>query len=232
MVRPIRLLACLALLGCLAVAQARELAVPASELVTVEVTGVGVDPLTGAPAVLLRHAESEQAVPIYVGLVEAEAVDRALRRIRPPRPLTHELMGDLLVATGAVLERLIIDELREGTYHAALELRLRDREGTVLLDTRPSDGMALALRNDAPIQVSRRVLRGQDELDRPRGRGPEVLTGGPRPSGPLPSIPRGRVLGGSSALAVQHPAGQREADAFEGAGCVNRHQFPLAAARE
>lgn len=161
---------------CLSCAEARELAVPRDQLVTVEVTGVGVDPLTGAPAVLLREPESEHAVPIYIGLVEAEAVDRALRRIRPPRPLTHELMADILVATGAVLERLIIDDLREGTYHAALELKLRDRDGTVLLDTRPSDGMNLALRNAAPILVSRRVLRAQDEIDSPSGRGPEVLT--------------------------------------------------------
>jgi uncharacterized protein len=157
-------------------ATARELAVPRDQLVRVEVTGVGVDPLTGAPAVLLRDPDSEQAVPIYIGLTEAEAVDRALRRIRPPRPLTHELMADLLVATGAELKHLIIDDLREGTYHAALELKLRDRDGNVLLDTRPSDGMALALRNGSPILVARKVLRGQDEIETPSGRGPEVLT--------------------------------------------------------
>lgn len=155
---------------------ARELAVARNELVTVEVSGVGVDPLAGAPAVLLRDPDSDQAVPIYIGLIEAEAVDRALRRVRPPRPLTHELMADLLVATGAVLERLIIDDLRDGTYYAALELRLRDRDGTVLLDTRPSDGMNLALRNAAPILVSRKVLRAQEEIESPSGSGPEVLT--------------------------------------------------------
>jgi uncharacterized protein len=157
-------------------AEARELAVARDQLVNVEVSGVGVDPLTGAPAVLLRDPDSEQAVPIYIGLTEAEAVDRALRRIRPPRPLTHELMADILVATGAVLERLIIDDLREGTYFAALELKLRDRDGSVLLDTRPSDGMNLALRNGAPILVARKVLRAQEDIETPRGSGPEVLT--------------------------------------------------------
>lgn len=158
-------------------AAARDLTVPRADLVAVEVTGVGTHPLTGAPAVLLRDPDSERFVPIYVGPVEAGAMDRALRRVRPPRPLTHELMGDLLAATGAELVNLIIDELREGTYHATLEIRLRDREDPVLLDTRPSDGVALALRNGAPILVAREVLREQDELESPpRGRAPEVLT--------------------------------------------------------
>jgi uncharacterized protein len=176
MIRLIRL--CILSLMLAAVpAAARDLAVPRADLVTVEVTGVGADPLTGTPAVLLRDPDSEQFVPIYVGPVEADAMDRALRRIRPPRPLTHELMGDLLAATGADLVNLIIDELREGTYHAALELRLRDRQGLVLLDTRPSDGVALALRNGSPILVARKVLRGQDEIEPPpRERAPEVLT--------------------------------------------------------
>lgn len=158
-------------------AAARDLAVPRADLVKVEVTGVGVDPLTGAPAVLLRDPDSEQVVPIFIGPTEAEAVDRALRGVRPPRPLTHELMGDLLVATGAELVNLIIDELRDGTYLAALELKLRNGQGLVLIDTRPSDGMALALRNGSPILVARKVLREQDEIELPpRERAPEVLT--------------------------------------------------------
>ncbi|MDW8479849.1 MAG: bifunctional nuclease family protein [Xanthomonadales bacterium] len=172
------LLLCLVLLA--PYAASRELAIAVEELVTVEVRGVGVDPDTLSPAVMLVERQGERMLPIYVGWTEAEAIERARRRARPERPLTHELLGDLLVAGGVELKRVIIDSLREGTYFAFLEVEVGERRRILHIDARPSDAIALALRFGVPILVSRSLLRAPGEPEPPP---PEdevtALLGGP-----------------------------------------------------
>lgn len=156
---------------------ARELAVPEDELVPVEVVSVVLIPGMDSPAVLLRDPDSGEMVPIFVGIPEAQAIDRALRGESTPRPLTHDLALNLLDAGEVSLQRLVIDELRDDTFFAALELRRAGSEALLRVDTRPSDGMALALRRELPILLSRRVLQEAAPRDAPPpGGGPVIST--------------------------------------------------------
>jgi bifunctional DNase/RNase len=142
-------------------AEARELAVPASDLVPAELVGVLGLADSGIAVMVFRVGDEE--LPVFVGVAEAEAIERARRGLRPPRPLTHELFGDVLVATGWTIERLVIDALRDGQFMAALELRNAESGLRRRVDSRPSDGMALALRSDAPVYVARQVIEAAAE---------------------------------------------------------------------
>lgn len=139
-------------------AQAREPAVPESDLIPVELASVAVVPLTGAPVALLHEPESGAIVPIFIGAAEARAILLALHKVAVPRPMTHDLMTDLVGVMGAELNKVVVDELRDGTYYGFLELHVSGSENPVLIDTRPSDGMALAARTGSPILVAPAVL--------------------------------------------------------------------------
>lgn len=156
------LLVLLLLLACESGA-ARELAADEAELLAVEVVSVVVVPGIATPAVLLRDPISGATVPIFVGVFEAMAIEQALRGEVPPRPQTHDLALSLLDAGAVELKRLVIDELRDDTFFAALELTRVGSDSLLRVDTRPSDGMALALRSGIPILMARRVI----ELSRP-----------------------------------------------------------------
>ncbi|MCC5809516.1 MAG: bifunctional nuclease family protein [Ectothiorhodospiraceae bacterium] len=145
--------------------QARELAVPEDELIPVELATVGVIPGTGAPVVLLREPESGDVVPIFVGVAEARSILMALRDVPVQRPQTHDLMRDVFGASGITLERVMVDDLVDGTYLGMLKLKLPHQEEPVLVDTRPSDGLALALRSGAAILVAPRVLEAGRGLE-------------------------------------------------------------------
>jgi uncharacterized protein len=179
----VALLAMLALLALAVVllrppeAIGRELAVPIGELVEAEVVGVGQLPGHPLAVVLLRVPTAEEPVAIFVGLAEAEAIARARDGITPPRPLTHELSLGLLEASGTQVLRLVIDEMRDGAYLAAIELRLRDRRQPVWVDARPSDGLALAIRHAATILVSPQVVEAGTSMDADGSAPDATLTG-------------------------------------------------------
>lgn len=135
----------------------RQLAVPSDELIAVELASVAVVPFSGAPVVLLREPESGSIVPIFIGPNEANAIIVAQRSIGLPRPMTHDLAANLIHQLGGTLERVIVDELRDSTYLGALDIR-RERGGNVLIDSRPSDALALAVRTGAAIFVAPDVL--------------------------------------------------------------------------
>lgn len=122
----------------------------------VTVAGVTVDPVTKSPIVLLREPESGNVIPIWIGLLEANAIALALEGTELPRPMTHDLMKSILHATGARLRSVEIADIRENTYFALLHLE--GNEGSVRVDARPSDAIALALRCGARILVSEAVL--------------------------------------------------------------------------
>ncbi|HEV8065997.1 MAG TPA: bifunctional nuclease family protein [Acidimicrobiales bacterium] len=121
-------------------------------MVEVRLSRVRVDLQSSTPVVLLQETEgNRRSLPIFIGQPEAAAIATALQGLESPRPMTHDLMNNLLQALGARLTRVVVTELREATYFA--ELRLRVDEKDVTLSCRPSDGIALAARTHSPIYV-------------------------------------------------------------------------------
>jgi bifunctional DNase/RNase len=132
-------------------------------LVEMSVKGLMVDPVTNMPIVILRDAENQRVLPIWVGPVEANAIALQIENIAPPRPMTHDLLRNLVADLGATLVRVIIADLRDNTFYAYLELH---RNGEVqLLDARPSDAIALAIRAKAPVFVDTKVLDQARSVD-------------------------------------------------------------------
>jgi bifunctional DNase/RNase len=140
----------------------RRLAVDEDSLVAVELASVGIVPMTGTPVVLLRDPEQGRTVPIFIGPEQARAIAMAQRGVQPPRPMTHDLTVELLRATGGRLERVIVDELRDGTYFGAIEIE--SAGGSTLIDSRPSDGLALAVRTGARIAVAPAILDAGEDI--------------------------------------------------------------------
>ena len=140
----------------------------------VEVTTVGWDRLSASPVVLLRELQTGQIVPIWVGVAEARAIASALHEVDYPRPMTHDLMANLLGKLDARLDELLIHDVVGGTYYGLLRLHLEGPGNgaggnghgePVLVDTRPSDGLALALRAGAAIRVSQQILDETPDVD-------------------------------------------------------------------
>ncbi len=140
------------------VVHGRELAVDPAEMVPVELASIGINPVVGAPVVLLRDGETGDIVPIFIGESEARAILLAMRDVRMPRPMTHDLLAATIRSLNATLTQVMIDDLADGTFYGMLELAVEGEEDAVFVDTRPSDGLALAVRTDAPILVARRVI--------------------------------------------------------------------------
>jgi len=121
-----------------------------------ELLGVRLELPANTPVVLLREQEGDRVLPIYIGPEEAKAIAVALEGMTAPRPMTHDLLRDVLGAIGCDLTSVRVTELRDRTFYAELELRQGDR--TVRVSSRPSDAIALAVRVDAPIFASEAVL--------------------------------------------------------------------------
>lgn len=132
---------------------------------SVEVATVGWDSSTTSPVVLLRQLDSGQLVPIWVGVAEAQAIAAALHEVRYPRPMTHDLMNDLIGRLDAHLDELLIHDVIDGTYYGLLRLTLGGGETPLMVDSRPSDGLALALRAGATIRVAQKILDETPDVD-------------------------------------------------------------------
>lgn len=131
------------------------------DLLPAELSTIGWDALSNSPVVLLRELDSGQVLPIWIGLAEARAIGLALHGVEPPRPMTHDLMVNLLSNLDARLEEVLVSELRGETYYALLKLWVAGEEAPRWIDARPSDGLALALRTGARIRIAAKLL---DEL--------------------------------------------------------------------
>ena len=119
-------------------------------MISVKIKGVAFD-TSGNPMVLLTDINEERVLPIWVGVLEANSIAVALEQLNLPRPMTHDLMLDLSHILGAKMIRAIISDLKDNTFYAEICLIRENRE--IVLDARPSDAIALALRADAPIYV-------------------------------------------------------------------------------
>ncbi|MCE7882271.1 MAG: bifunctional nuclease family protein [Actinobacteria bacterium ATB1] len=125
-------------------------------MIEMSLVGVRVELPTNQPIVLLREADGERFLPIWIGGVEAQAIAFALQGMSTPRPLTHDLFKEVLVALGVGVRRVVIVELREGTFYADLVLERDDKE--IVVSARPSDAIALAVRIGTPIFAVEDVL--------------------------------------------------------------------------
>ena len=126
--------------------------------IEVKIRALMMDPNSGTPIIILKDVSSETMLPIWVGAYEANAIALEIEKIAPQRPMTHDLLRNLIVEMGAHVERVVVTELRDNTFFAVIEMSTDD--GTnVMLDSRPSDAIALALRADCPIFVDMDVIR-------------------------------------------------------------------------
>ena len=127
------------------------------DYVQVDIIGLSTSPSSGgAYALVLGEVDGNRRLPIIIGAFEAQAIALELEKIQPPRPMTHDLLKQLFDAVGADVTDIVIDDLREGTFFAKIRYVHNDAEGQ--LDARPSDAVALAVRDDAPIFVVSTVL--------------------------------------------------------------------------
>ena len=127
--------------------------------VEMEVKGVRLDAIGNSPVVLLADKEGKKALPIWVGLLEANAIDKELRNTTSPRPMTHDLLYSILAQAHVKVKEVKIVDLRNNTYYATLFLTIN--KGVVEVDARPSDAIVIALKSKTPILVSAKILDEQ-----------------------------------------------------------------------
>ncbi|MCU1288407.1 MAG: hypothetical protein JWN60_636 [Acidobacteria bacterium] len=126
-------------------------------LVEVKIGALIMDPNTNTPIVVLKGVDSETILPIWVGAFEANAIALEIEKVAPQRPMTHDLLRNIIVECGYRASRVLITDLLENTFYALVEL-IDEAGKTLSLDARPSDAIALALRLDCPIFVKQEVL--------------------------------------------------------------------------
>ena len=126
--------------------------------IEVKIRALMMDPNSGTPIIILKDVNSETMLPIWVGAYEANAIALEIEKIAPPRPMTHDLLRNLIVELGLTVDRVVVTSLRDNTFFAVIEMSGADGE-SVRLDSRPSDAIALALRADCPIFVDSEVIQ-------------------------------------------------------------------------
>lgn len=146
---------------------------PPEGLVAVRVRGITVDPQGASPVVLLEALQGERVMPIWVGVFEARAIAMEMEKVVPPRPLTHDLIKNILVGMKAQVTNVVITDLHDNTFYAQIAVAAGGT--TIDIDARPSDAIAVALRVNAPIFVARAVFDSSPALDL-RDDGPTPVT--------------------------------------------------------
>jgi hypothetical protein len=132
-------------------------------LVKMMVRGLALDPITNMPIIILKDAEDRKALPIWVGIFEANAIALELEKIATPRPMTHDLIKNILDHLGATVQQVVINDLRDNTFYAVIEITVNDNR--IPIDSRPSDAIAIALRVNAPIYVADAVITKAKSID-------------------------------------------------------------------
>jgi uncharacterized protein len=125
--------------------------------IEMKIRGLMIDPSANTPIVILKAVNSETLLPIWVGAYEANAIALEIEKIAPQRPMTHDLLKNIIEQMGARVHRIVITTLMDNVFYAVIELMMGDN--TIFLDSRPSDAIALALRSDCPIYVNEEVIK-------------------------------------------------------------------------
>jgi bifunctional DNase/RNase len=133
--------------------------------VEMKIRGLMMDPVSNMPIVLLKDVGSDTVLPIWVGVYEANAIALEIEKVSTPRPMTHDLIKNVLTGLDTLVHKVVVTELKEDTFYAVIWL---EREGRVVsIDSRPSDALALALRMDCPIFVEDEVLKHSKQTVNP-----------------------------------------------------------------
>ncbi|OGX29225.1 MAG: hypothetical protein A2705_01375 [Omnitrophica WOR_2 bacterium RIFCSPHIGHO2_01_FULL_52_10] len=127
-------------------------------MIQVELSKIIIDEKRQDQIIVLKEKNGERQLPIVIGFLEASSIKMKLSGVEPPRPMTHDLLVATIQGLDAKLERLIIDKMVNNTFHAKLEFKTKDGQ-TKLVDARPSDGIALAVRTSAAIFVEEDVIK-------------------------------------------------------------------------
>ncbi len=125
--------------------------------VEMKIRGLMMDPVTNMPIVILKDVNGTSVLPIWVGIYEANAIALEIEKVATPRPMTHDLLKNLILGLETRVHKVVVSDLRDDTFYALIWL---ERDGQVIsIDSRPSDALALALRVDCPIYVEDEVLK-------------------------------------------------------------------------
>lgn len=125
--------------------------------IEMKIRGLTMDPVTNMPIVILKDLAGTQVLPIWVGIYEANAIALEIEKVTTPRPMTHDLLKNLLLGLETGVQKVVVSELKDDTFYAVIWL---ERDGELIsIDSRPSDALALALRVDCPIYVEEEVLK-------------------------------------------------------------------------
>jgi bifunctional DNase/RNase len=125
--------------------------------IEMKIRGLVMDPMTNMPIVILKDLAGTQVLPIWVGIYEANAIALEIEKVSTPRPMTHDLLKNLLMGLETDVKKVVVSELKEDTFYAVIWL---EKNGELIsIDSRPSDALALALRVDCPIYVEEEVLK-------------------------------------------------------------------------
>ncbi len=121
-----------------------------------ELSRIVIDEQSDQQIIVIKEKNGKRSFPIVIGIVEILAIDRRLKGIEPPRPMTHDLLGNIIEALGAKTEKIVISDLRHHTFFAMIHVSLNGR--TVEIDSRPSDAIALGVARQVPIYVAEHVF--------------------------------------------------------------------------
>src|SRR5215210_3451842 len=131
--------------------------------IEMSIKGLMVDPVTNMPIVILRDKDGEKVLPIWVGLFEANAIALQIENVETPRPMTHDLLRNVIADLKASVQKIVVCDLQENTFYALIYLSMNG--DTLAIDARPSDAIALALRTRAPIFVEESVIDHAKTVD-------------------------------------------------------------------
>jgi bifunctional DNase/RNase len=132
-------------------------------LIEMTIKGLMVDPITNMPIVILKDKDGERVLPIWVGIFEANAIALQIENIVTPRPMTHDLLRNIITDLDGRVDRVVVSDLKENTFYAIVHLTVRGER--IAVDSRPSDAIALALRTRAPILVEETVIENAKTVD-------------------------------------------------------------------
>ena len=127
-----------------------------------QLKGIVLDPVNHMPVVLLKQEDEDVILPIWIGIFEANAIALKLDDVETPRPMTHDLLNNVFNSLGTTIERIVISNLEDNTFYAEIIVKRGDEE--LIIDSRPSDAIALAVRTDAPIFADPEVLENAQSI--------------------------------------------------------------------
>ncbi len=134
-----------------------------NDMIQMKVTGLTIDPFTNMPIIILKDPEEKMALPIWIGLIEASAIATELEKIELSRPMTHDLLRNILDVLGVQVTRVEVTDLMDNTFFARIFLKKDTQE--FIMDSRPSDAIAVALRTKASIFVDKKVMDKSRRID-------------------------------------------------------------------